>query len=151
METLTFSNWIYSGDYVGYCVHYNEYIFGACMNTPVWEMVHLLLVQRHNNLVHDVWVEWWFFIRGKKQQNYDALQMLNLIIHVIESYNMFQNASRDQLLYMQLNLTPSNECSWILSKLLLCNVAGKIILWDTILSICLILPKSLTYLFIVVI
>ena len=37
------------------------------------------------------------------------------------------------------------------AKLLLCNIVGRIILWNIILSICLILPKSLTCLFIAVI
>ena len=41
--------------------------------------------------------------------------------------------------------------NWILVKLLLCNIAGRIILWKIILSICLILSKSLTCLFIAII
>ena len=53
-------------DYVGY--------YGAYMNTPVGEMVYFLLVQQNNNLVHDVWVERFFFIRGRKQRNYDAFK-----------------------------------------------------------------------------
>ena len=53
---------------------------------------------------------------------------------------------------MQLNLVIKQQIKqrydWIWAKSLLCNIIGRITLWNIILSLCLILPKSLTCLFI---